>query len=89
MASFVTVETTIGAFTVELYNKHAPRTCKNFEELAKRGYYNNTIFHRVIRGFMIQGGDPTGTGNVSISFFLYTEENVHFLLFYFKVSLSL
>ena len=50
----------MGAFTVELYTKHAPRTCKNFEELSKRGYYRNTIFHRIIRGFMIQGGDPTG-----------------------------
>ena len=50
----------MGAFTIELYNKHAPRTCKNFEELSKRGYYRNTIFHRIIRGFMIQGGDPTG-----------------------------
>ena len=50
----------MGAFTIELYTKHAPRTCKNFEELSKRGYYRNTIFHRIIRGFMIQGGDPTG-----------------------------
>ena len=62
MATYVTVETTMGVFTVELYNKHAPKTCKNFSVLAKRGYYNNTIFHRVIKGFMIQGGDPSGTG---------------------------
>ena len=47
---------------VELYNEHAPKTCKNFATLAQRGYYNGVIFHRVIPDFMIQGGDPTGTG---------------------------
>ena len=47
---------------MELYAEHAPKTCWNIVELARRGYYNNTIFHRIIRGFMIQGGDPTGTG---------------------------
>uniref|UniRef100_A0AAV1UD33 Peptidyl-prolyl cis-trans isomerase n=1 Tax=Peronospora matthiolae TaxID=2874970 RepID=A0AAV1UD33_9STRA len=58
----VTFETTVGDFTMELYLEHAPKTCWNIAELARRGYYNNTIFHRVIRDFMIQGGDPTGTG---------------------------
>ncbi|XP_077300571.1 peptidyl-prolyl cis-trans isomerase-like 1 Cypl [Arctopsyche grandis] len=56
------IETTMGEFTVEIYWKHAPNTCRNFMELIRRGYYNNTKFHRVIRDFMIQGGDPTGTG---------------------------
>ncbi|KAG6964222.1 hypothetical protein JG688_00007802 [Phytophthora aleatoria] len=51
-----------GDFTLELYTEHAPRTCWNIAELARRGYYNNTIFHRIIKDFMIQGGDPTGTG---------------------------
>ena len=58
----VALETSMGTITVELYDKHAPRTCRNFLELARRGYYNGTIFHRVIKDFMIQGGDPTGTG---------------------------
>ena len=58
----VQVETSIGTFVVELYVNEAPRTCKNFSELARRGYYNGTVFHRVIKDFMIQGGDPTGTG---------------------------
>merc|ERR1739848_332443 len=52
----------MGEFVVELYWKHAPMTCRNFAELARRGYYNETVFHRIIRDFMIQGGDPTGTG---------------------------
>lgn len=52
----------MGILTVEMYWKHAPITCRNFMELVRRGYYNNTKFHRVIRDFMIQGGDPTGTG---------------------------
>lgn len=51
-----------GAITVELYNDHAPRTCKNFTSLTQRGYYNDIVFHRIISNFMIQTGDPTGTG---------------------------
>lgn len=58
----VTLETTAGAFTVELYYEHAPKTCTNFVQLARRGYYDGVAFHRVIRDFMLQGGDPTGTG---------------------------
>ena len=52
----------MGAVTLELYWKHAPSTCRNFAELARRGYYNGVKFHRIIKDFMIQGGDPTGTG---------------------------
>ncbi|XP_070508771.1 uncharacterized protein Cypl [Chironomus tepperi] len=58
----VTFDTTLGEFSIELYWKHAPNTCRNFAELARRGYYNDVIFHRIIPDFMIQGGDPTGTG---------------------------
>ncbi|KAM7205286.1 Cyclophilin-like domain containing protein [Rhypophila sp. PSN 637] len=58
----VALETSMGTIVVELYYQHAPRTCNNFATLAQRGYYDGTIFHRVIKDFMIQGGDPTGTG---------------------------
>ncbi|KAJ2455883.1 Peptidyl-prolyl cis-trans isomerase-like 1 [Coemansia sp. RSA 2336] len=58
----VVLETTLGNITLELYWNETPRTCKNFHELSKRGYYNNVKFHRIIHDFMIQGGDPTGTG---------------------------
>lgn len=61
-AAFVKFETSMGPVTFELYWDHAPRTCYNFAELARRGYYTNTVFHRVIKDFMIQGGDPTATG---------------------------
>jgi peptidyl-prolyl cis-trans isomerase-like 1 len=54
--------TTQGTLTLELYGDHAPRTCNNFRTLCGRGYYDGTVFHRVIPGFMVQGGDPTGTG---------------------------
>lgn len=47
---------------MELYYKHTPRTCYNMAALAHAGYYDGTIFHRVVRDFMVQGGDPTGTG---------------------------
>ncbi|KNE63412.1 peptidyl-prolyl cis-trans isomerase-like 1 [Allomyces macrogynus ATCC 38327] len=58
----VVLETTMGPITLELYWDHAPRTCRNFYELVRRGYYNGIKFHRIIPNFMIQGGDPTGTG---------------------------
>ena len=50
----VTVNTTMGSFTVELYPTHAPKTVQNFVELSRRGYYDNTTFHRIISDFMIQ-----------------------------------
>ncbi|KEF60650.1 peptidyl-prolyl cis-trans isomerase-like 1 [Exophiala aquamarina CBS 119918] len=62
MATDVLLETTMGAITIELYTTHAPKTCTNFSTLASRGYYNNVIFHRIIPDFMVQTGDPTGTG---------------------------
>lgn len=58
-----TVTTTKGSFTIELNKGQTPVTVNNFITLAEKGFYNNTIFHRVIKGFMIQGGDPTGTGS--------------------------
>uniref|UniRef100_A0A7S2UYX2 Peptidyl-prolyl cis-trans isomerase n=1 Tax=Fibrocapsa japonica TaxID=94617 RepID=A0A7S2UYX2_9STRA len=65
----VKFETSMGVFEVELYYNHAPKTCLNFSELSKRGYYNNVGFHRVIKDFMVQGGDPTGTGRGGESIF--------------------
>ncbi|KAF2848881.1 peptidyl-prolyl cis-trans isomeras-like protein-like 1 [Plenodomus tracheiphilus IPT5] len=62
MATDVALDTTIGTIVIELYNDHAPKTCKNFATLAQRNYFNGLIFHRIIPNFMIQGGDPTGTG---------------------------
>jgi cyclophilin family peptidyl-prolyl cis-trans isomerase len=55
-------ETTMGDFRVELFEDRAPLTTKNFIDLVEREFYDGVIFHRVIAGFMIQGGDPTGTG---------------------------
>jgi cyclophilin family peptidyl-prolyl cis-trans isomerase len=55
-------KTNMGSFEIELYPDKAPRTVENFTGLIEKGYYNGIIFHRVIDGFMIQGGDPTGTG---------------------------
>ncbi|EMF0438716.1 peptidylprolyl isomerase [Enterococcus hirae] len=56
------IKTNRGDITVQLFPELAPKTVKNFIELAKKGYYDGVIFHRVIPDFMIQGGDPTGTG---------------------------
>ncbi|MCA1626777.1 MAG: peptidylprolyl isomerase [Acidobacteria bacterium] len=56
------IETNKGTIRFELLEEDAPKTTENFIKLAERGYYDGVIFHRVIDGFMIQGGDPTGTG---------------------------
>jgi peptidyl-prolyl cis-trans isomerase SDCCAG10 len=58
----VVLHTTIGPFDVELWSKEAPLACRNFVQLCMEGYYDGCIFHRVIKDFMAQTGDPTGTG---------------------------
>lgn len=58
----VTIDTNMGQIQFETYDADAPKTVENFVTLANKGFYNGVIFHRVIEGFMIQGGDPTGTG---------------------------
>lgn len=58
----VTIKTNQGDIKIQLFDELVPKTVKNFIELAEKGYYNGVIFHRVIPDFMIQGGDPTGTG---------------------------
>lgn len=57
-----TLETSRGTIVVDLFAKDAPKTVNNFVFLAREGFYDGTVFHRVIPDFMVQGGDPTGTG---------------------------
>lgn len=59
----VLLVTSVGDIEVELWSKEAPRACRNFVQLCLEGYYNDTIFHRMVKGFIVQGGDPTGTGD--------------------------
>ncbi len=59
---FVIVDTDRGTFVIELYPKVAPKTVDNFETLVKKGFYDNLTFHRVVPDFVVQGGDPDGTG---------------------------
>jgi peptidylprolyl isomerase len=60
--TIVVLETTQGKIEIKLMPDVAPKASENFTKLVEKGYYNGLIFHRVIKGFMIQGGDPTGTG---------------------------
>ena len=60
--TLVEMKTSMGNIEIELFNDKAPVSAKNFEDYAKANFYNGTIFHRVIPGFMIQGGDPNGDG---------------------------
>ncbi len=59
---YAIVTTERGTFVIELYPKVAPKTVENFETLVKKGFYNGLTFHRVVPGFVVQGGDPDGTG---------------------------
>ncbi|XP_077792459.1 spliceosome-associated protein CWC27 homolog isoform X1 [Podarcis muralis] len=59
----VLLKTTAGDIDIELWSKEAPKACRNFIQLCMEGYYSNTIFHRVVPEFIVQGGDPTGTGS--------------------------
>ncbi len=62
MSHIITIKTNMGEISFTTYDTDAPKTVENFITLANKGFYDNVIFHRVIDGFMIQGGDPTGTG---------------------------
>lgn len=71
----VTISTSMGDISVELDAKNAPKTVTNFVALAKEGYYDNSLFHRVIPDFMVQGGDPNGNGTGGSSVFGETFED--------------
>ncbi|XP_046576029.1 spliceosome-associated protein CWC27 homolog [Haliotis rubra] len=58
----VLLSTTVGDIDIELWSKEAPKACRNFVQLLMEGYYDGTIFHRMVKDFIVQGGDPTGTG---------------------------
>ena len=58
----VVLETNYGEIEIDLWTQETPRACRNFIQLCLEGYYDRTNFHRVIKDFMVQGGDPTGTG---------------------------
>ncbi|KAK2585645.1 hypothetical protein KPH14_010266 [Odynerus spinipes] len=58
----VVMKTSVGDIEIELWAKETPKACRNFIQLCMEGYYDDTIFHRVVKGFIVQGGDPTGTG---------------------------
>ena len=62
MVTKAKIQTNHGTIVCQLFEMLAPKTCENFKKLIQAEYYNGVIFHRVIEGFMIQGGDPTGTG---------------------------
>src|ERR1700734_3097096 len=71
------IKTEKGDMTVEFYEKDAPIAVANFKKLAKSGFYNNVTFHRVIPNFMVQGGDPTGTGSGGPGYQFEDEPNQH------------
>jgi peptidyl-prolyl cis-trans isomerase B (cyclophilin B) len=77
MPSTATITTTEGPITVELFDEDAPKTVQNFKKLAGDGFYDGVIFHRVIKDFMIQGGDPTGSGSGGPGYTFEDEFNEH------------
>jgi peptidyl-prolyl cis-trans isomerase B (cyclophilin B) len=77
MPSTATMTTNLGEISIELFDEDAPKTVSNFKELAGQGFYDGVIFHRVIKDFMIQGGDPTGTGTGGPGYTFEDEINEH------------
>ena len=75
-----TLHTNKGAIVLELFDEDAPKTVQNFVDLAEKGFYDGVIFHRVIPDFMIQGGDPTGTGRGGPGYQFEDEINEHKLV---------
>jgi len=75
--STATMHTNHGAIELELFDEDAPKTVENFRKLAADGFYDGVIFHRVIKDFMIQGGDPTGTGTGGPGYTFEDEFNDH------------
>jgi len=75
--STASLHTNHGAIAVELFDDAAPKTVENFTKLARDGFYDGVIFHRVIPDFMIQGGDPTGTGSGGPGYTFEDEFNDH------------
>jgi cyclophilin family peptidyl-prolyl cis-trans isomerase len=75
--SSATLHTNHGAIAVELFDEDAPKTVENFRALAGDGFYDGVVFHRVIPDFMIQGGDPTGTGTGGPGYTFEDEFNEH------------
>ena len=77
MPSVATLRTNHGPITIELFDEDAPQTVANFKKLAGDGFYDGVIFHRIIKDFMIQGGDPTGTGTGGPGYTFEDEFNDH------------
>ena len=75
--STANMHTTQGTIALELFDEDAPKTVENFLDLARKGFYDGVIFHRVIPDFMIQGGDPTGTGSGGPGYTFEDEFNEH------------
>jgi len=75
--SKATLQTNHGPIELELHDEDAPKTVENFKKLARDGFYDGVIFHRVIPDFMIQGGDPTGTGSGGPGYQFEDESNEH------------
>jgi peptidyl-prolyl cis-trans isomerase B (cyclophilin B) len=75
--SAATLQTNQGAIAIELFDDDAPKTVDNFVSLARKGFYDGVIFHRVIPDFMVQGGDPTGTGSGGPGYTFEDEFNEH------------
>ena len=71
------MQTNHGTIEIELFDEDAPKTVENFKKLAQEGFYDGVIFHRVISDFMIQGGDPTGTGSGGPGYQFEDEFNDH------------
>lgn len=75
------LKTSFGDIEVELWSREAPKACRNFVQLCLEGYYDGVLFHRVVKGFIAQGGDPTGTGAGGESIYGHPFKVKNYLIF--------
>lgn len=80
------MQTTVGDIDIELWSQECPLACRNFVQLCMEGYYNNVVFHRLVKNFIVQTGDPTGTGHGGESiygeYFKVFIKYINFITFY-------
>lgn len=82
------LKTSFGDIEIELWSREAPKACRNFVQLCLEGYYDGVLFHRIVKGFIAQGGDPTGTGAGGESVYGHPFKVIYFIFNKSKVLVS-
>ena len=82
----VILKTTCGDIEIDLWSKETPKACRNFIQLCLEGFYDNLIFHRIVKDFIVQTGDPTDTGSLLLFSLLFSLFFIHYFIYLFNFS---